>query len=151
VRVGVTTAKTLAQATGRPLVGVSSLDALAEPFAFLPAVVPVVWARRDVVIAGVYGSDAQPVAEPFLVPVADVVSRAGALLGDVPASLLLCGETAQACLPGPVAAATPAVAVRGTFVAAASVARLASRRLAAGGRDDPLRLAPCYVTPSPVG
>lgn len=147
VRVGVTTAKTLAHALGRSLVGISSLDALAEPFLFLPSagIVAVVPARRDEVVAGFYRAGAAvPVAKPAVIPVAEVLARAAAALGEEDA-LLVCGEAAPALPP------SSRVGVSATPVSAASVARLAARRLERGETDDPLTFAPYYVTPSPVG
>jgi tRNA threonylcarbamoyladenosine biosynthesis protein TsaB len=148
VRVGVTTAKTLAHALGRPLVGISSLDALAEPFVFLKnaGIVAVVPARRGVVVAGCYrgGAPPVPVGEPVLAPTGEALARAARRLGDV-ACLLVCGEAAALDPQLGAASACP------TFVSAASVARLAARRLERGETDDPFILAPYYVTPSPVG
>lgn len=147
VRVGVTTAKILAHALGRPLAGISSLDALAHPFRFLAGVgiVVAVPARRGAVVLGVYRGDGAPLTEPAVTPVESVLSRARALFGEeVP--LLLCGEAAGECAPP-----SADVSVSPTSVSAASVAALAEVRLERGEQDDPRTLTPYYVAPSPVG
>ncbi len=152
VRVAVTTAKTLAHALRRPLVGVSSLDALAEPFGFLKGagIVTLAPARRGEVVAGWdrggEGEGVAPAGDPALVPVGEVLPRASHLLGDV-SCLLVCGEAVSAYPQ--LESAT--VSARPTFVSAASVASLAALRLQRGESDDPFTLTPLYVAPSPVG
>ncbi|WP_163652068.1 tRNA (adenosine(37)-N6)-threonylcarbamoyltransferase complex dimerization subunit type 1 TsaB [Listeria sp. PSOL-1] len=55
LRIGVSTAKTLAWDLGIPLVGVSSLEIIASPGLFFSGkIVPLIDARRDNVYAGVY-------------------------------------------------------------------------------------------------
>lgn len=149
VRVGVTTAKTLAHVLDRPLVGVSSLDALAEPFCFLDGIgiVAVVPSRRGEVVAGFYrGGDAPiPLETPAVTPISDVLTRAVAHLGEgMP--LVVCGEAAPSVERGATSAS-----VRASSVSAAAVARLAATRLSRNQNDDLFALTPLYVTPSPVG
>jgi tRNA threonylcarbamoyladenosine biosynthesis protein TsaB len=153
VRVGVTMAKTFAFALNRPVVGISSLDALAEPLARLGAVAPAVAAiaptRRGEVVAAFYRAGAvQPIAAPAVTPNADVAAH-GRLLVGAGVPLLLIGEAT-----GPVVADTPAgifAAVCTCAPSAAAVMRLAAQRLSRGEADDPDSLVPLYVTPSPVG
>jgi tRNA threonylcarbamoyladenosine biosynthesis protein TsaB len=55
LRVGVETAKTLAQVTGVPIVGITSLDALAYPVRFTPrTIAAVIDARRGEVFSAIY-------------------------------------------------------------------------------------------------
>jgi tRNA threonylcarbamoyladenosine biosynthesis protein TsaB len=168
VRVGVTMAKTLAQALDRPVVGVCSLAALAAPLlpllaaaggdALLAAVSP---ARRGEVIAAFYdpaaatlahvntgGSDAPgdamaPLAPPAVVPVAEVGARAAALLPAETARarrLVVCGE--DAALLAEIAAAVPVALFSSTTVVTASVSGSALARLAAA------RLASGEISPN---
>ncbi|MBC8104809.1 MAG: tRNA (adenosine(37)-N6)-threonylcarbamoyltransferase complex dimerization subunit type 1 TsaB [Cytophagales bacterium] len=155
VRIGVTMAKAFAWAMEKPLVGVSSLQAVALPFFGLPRLViaTVTPTRRGEVVAAFYhGSDEDALAAPFdgprVVAEIEVVSAASARFpGD---SILVCGEAAAA-----VAAATPPgptnVLARYAYSSAANIARLAAPRLAQGEHDDAAALVPLYVTPTPVG
>lgn len=158
VRVAVTTAKVWAQVLSRPVVGVGSLDALVAPFrcvypARLVAVAP---ARRDAVVAACYhgGTDpaSPPLEPPAVVPLADLAGWARDRFARTPvaagAPLVVCGEDVLGYqgLAGPDVSRCPAAA------SAASVAALAAFRWERGdAADDPLALAPQYVTPSPVG
>ncbi len=153
VRVGVTTAKIFAQVLERPLVGISSLDALAEPFQCLPnvGIIAVAPSRRMEVIAAFYRSGGEggaplalALAEPAVIPTAEVVSRAAERLNGV-SHLLLCGE------PGALPPEPGLAAVCPSSPSAAWVAALAARRLEQNQGDDPLTLTPLYVAPSPVG
>jgi tRNA threonylcarbamoyladenosine biosynthesis protein TsaB len=65
LRLGVATARALAQGRGLPVVGVSSLEALAEPVD-APAVAAVIDARRGEVFAAAW-RDGAPVLEPVAV------------------------------------------------------------------------------------
>jgi len=155
VRIGVTFVKTLAWASGKPLVGVSSLDALAEAVPFVPGllIAAVAATRKNESVAGFFRSGShEPVSMPEIVANDAIVRTAFERLGGDPgsATLLVCGETA-------VRAATP----RGTpgaeqvrfalsSVSAAAVGRIAAMRLANGELDSAETLTPFYVTPTPV-
>lgn len=156
VRVGVTMAKVWAHALGRPLVGVSSLDALAEAYCFTLAdgIAAFAPTRREEVVAAFYRpGECAPVGPPAVIRHADVAAEGAAALGlSGGGTLLFCGENADT-----VAAATcahpgdsRAIAVP-TFVTADAVARLAAARLERDEADDPFTLVPLYVTPTPVG
>lgn len=95
LRIGIATARGLAQARGLPLVGVSSLAALAHgmaghPEAIARRLLPVLDARRGQVFAALYERDGVEVWEPL---VADPASLAGRLR-ELEASLLAAGDGA---------------------------------------------------------
>jgi tRNA threonylcarbamoyladenosine biosynthesis protein TsaB len=151
VRVGVTMAKTLAFTLDKPLVGVSSLDALAEPLAALGAFAPplstVTPTRRTESVAAFYrAGEVVPVAPPEVLPNGAVTAQARAALGIEP--LLLIGENAETVRT---AAPDDRLSVLTTAPTALAIARLALPRLERGTTDDPDALVPLYVTPSPVG
>ncbi len=133
VRVGVTTAKTLAQVTGHPLVGVGTLDAYASVLARLEyPVLPVLPSRRGEVYAALYQGE-ECVEAPFAAALEAVSTRMDALPNAV-----LCGDTRQ--LPdwrGP--------AVTQLWTPPEGLAQIASRRLQNGDTDDFLNLVPLYV------
>ena len=138
VRVGVTTAKTLAQVTGKPLVGVGTLDAYAAVWeGEAMTVVPVLPSRRGEVYAAVYRGGVSADG-PFAASYADLRERLDGL-----DRVVVCGEPAQ--LPdwdGP-ALAQPWTPPEG-------LARIAVRRLSSGEKDDPLALVPLYVVPPAI-
>lgn len=151
VRVGVTLAKTWAHVLLKPLVGVSSLDALASTVPALPgvAVAAVAPTRRTEVVAAFYhAGEAIPRAAPAVTANVEVVVRARAMIGDADAPLLIVGEAA--------AVVRKATEHNGSVIAlptsadAAAVARLAAARLLNGESDDVFALAPLYVTPPAV-
>ena len=135
VRVGVTTAKTLAQVTGKPLVGVGTLDAYAAvwpTFGNDGPLVPVLPSRRGEVYAAVY-RNGESVEEPFAAPIDALAARRGDMGG-----VIVCGSPLS--LPD----------WRGRSLAQPwtppeGLACIAARRLASGDTDDPLALVPLYV------
>lgn len=135
VRVGVTTAKTLAQVTGKPLVGVGTLDAYAAVWLTHDddtSLVPVLPSRRGEVYAAVY-QGGSIVEEPFAAPVEALAGRLGEM-----GAVIVCG------VPHPL----PNWAGRSLaqpWTPPEGLARIAARRLAAGDTDDPLGLVPLYV------
>ncbi len=135
VRVGVTTAKTLAQVTGKPLVGVGTLDAYAEVWQMANSVlrlVPVLPSRRGEVYAAVYGGQ-ESFEAPFAVPIDEITARLDAM-----ENVIACGDSRL--LPE----------WRGNslcqlWTPPEGLAKIAARRLTAGDTDDPLGLVPVYV------
>lgn len=153
VRTSLSAAKTIAQSLDKPLVGVTTLEALAEQAPLLGLVAPMVDARRGDVFGGLYRKTTEglePLLEPALASASDWVARVGAVAGTEHVAFIGDGAAQNA----------EAVAGRwpcGHFdppmhlLRAASVARLGARRIAQGRVDDPLTLLPEYLrAPSAV-
>lgn len=138
VRVGVTTAKTLAQVAGKPLVGVGTLDAYAEGWAGGGlTVVPVLPSRRGEVYAGVY-RDGAAIEPPFAARIDDMAGRLQAL-----GNPIVCGQPFLVSdRHGP--------SLTQLWTPPEGLARLAARRLAAGDTDDLFSLVPLYVVPPSI-
>jgi tRNA threonylcarbamoyladenosine biosynthesis protein TsaB len=84
LRIGIATARGLAQGLGKPLIGVGTLDALAAGLAERPAararsVLAVIDARRSQVFAALHGPSADEVWEPFVSDPAGLADRVAAL------------------------------------------------------------------------
>lgn len=149
VRVGVATAKGLAQALERPLYGVTSLEVVAHqlPMVDLPLCV-LLDARKQEVYAGHFRWDGEELQT--LKPGA--VGKVEAMVAQVTEPTLLLGRGAQLyrerleqCLGArarfaPASVETPR---------AATVAAMVQRQIAAGVAAPPLcHLLPCYIRPS---
>ncbi|MFH7319388.1 tRNA (adenosine(37)-N6)-threonylcarbamoyltransferase complex dimerization subunit type 1 TsaB [Desulfurivibrio sp. D14AmB] len=147
LRIGLSSAKGLALATGKPLLGISSLDALADQV--LPSPYPIcalIDARKQEVFAGFYdgGDQLQRLEEYLAIPPTDLVDR-------ITTPTLLIGSGAQLYRPllqeklGSLAHfASPAL----FFPRAAAIGHLA---LAAWQQQqflDPGRAVPLYIRPS---
>lgn len=158
LRIGIATMQGLAFASGRPLVGVSALEALAlsaaESFCEGPRAIAA-WmdGQRGEVFSAVYAVSvgargAEPAAvldDPVAAPPGDIVARwraEGRL-----SALVAAGDGAIRYRD--VLAACPAALVAGmvdaTPALAPSVARLAWRRHASGGASPPHAIRPIYV------
>ena len=134
VRVGVTTAKTLAQVTGKPLVGVGTLDAYAAPWRAQDdtPIVPILPSRRGEVYAAVYAGG-KTVEEPFAASLEALPARLGAM-----ADVIVCGS--PHLLPD-----WAGRSLTQPWTPPEGLARIAARRLGAGDTDNPLGLVPLYV------
>jgi len=135
VRVGVTTAKTLAQVTEKPLVGVGTLDAYAAPWRARDddtSLVPILPSRRGEVYAAIYCSGGQ-VEEPFAAPLEALTARLGEMGG-----VIVCGS--PHLLPD-----WAGRSLTQPWTPPEGLARIAARRLLSGDTDDPLGLVPLYV------
>ncbi len=133
VRVGVTTAKTLAQVTGKPLVGVGTLEAYASVLARLEQpVLPVLPSRRGEVYAALY-RQGECLEAPFAASLEALEARREAT-----PEAVLCGDTrAVPDWHGP--------AVSQLWTPPEGLAQIAARRLQNGDTDDFLSLIPLYV------
>lgn len=129
VRVGVTTAKTLAQVLEKPLVGVGTLDAYAAVLSGLEsAVLPVLPSRRGEVYAAMYAQGVC-VEAPFAASLEAIEERQ---------DVTLCGDTALiAGWRGP--------ALFQPWTPPEGLAQLAARRLHNADTDNPFSLVPLYV------
>jgi tRNA threonylcarbamoyladenosine biosynthesis protein TsaB len=95
LRIGIATARGLAQSTGKPVAGVGSLDALARGIGELPDAaerprLAVIDARRSEVFAALHDSEGERVWGPIVAP-ADAF---GARISSLPASPLAAGDGA---------------------------------------------------------
>jgi tRNA threonylcarbamoyladenosine biosynthesis protein TsaB len=148
VRVGVTTAKTLAQVTGKPLVGIGTLDAYAVGWeaAASVVVVPILPSRRGEIYGGVF-QNGQARTPPFAERMEALTERLEKL--SERETVIVCGDTGFLPSGRFQTLAQP-------FAPSEGLARLAARRISAGLTDDPLALVPLYVvapsisTPKPI-
>ena len=131
LRIGMSTAKGLALATGAAFVGVSTLAALASAAAVSRTVVAVLPSRRGEVYAGAY-RDGQEVLAPAALAVGEVADW-------LPPSCLVGGPGADRLDP-----ALPRVDLAPSGVA---VARLGLGRWRETGGDDPASAEPLYLKP----
>ena len=140
VRVGVTTAKTLAQVTGKPLVGVGTLDAYAAVWQKANSqlrLVPVLPSRRGEVYAAIYEGQ-NSVEAPFAAPIEVLTERLKAM-----ENVVVCGDSHL--LPD-----WPGNALRQRWTPPEGLAQIAAQRLQANDTDDPLGLVPLYVVPPSI-
>ncbi|MBV9851393.1 MAG: tRNA (adenosine(37)-N6)-threonylcarbamoyltransferase complex dimerization subunit type 1 TsaB [Armatimonadetes bacterium] len=142
VRVGVTTAKTLAQVTGKPLVGVPTLNAYAEAWGQdVPTLVVILPSRRGEAYAAVYRA-AEPLPEPFAESVEAMERRLKAMVE--------AGEQVACCGAIDLLAERPGLSRSQPHVPPEGLARAAAGRLNNGLTDDPLALVPLYVVPPAI-
>lgn len=149
LRIGVTTVKTLAWATGKPLAGISSLDVLSAPFGH--AVHPVctlIDARKGEIYHGLYQPDGKGrirLLAPYRV---DSPER---ILERVQGPTLFCGDGWPICRElfakelgdWAIPAADSLHTIR-----AGHLAELARKRLLEHPGEDPMTCVPLYVRPS---
>lgn len=153
VRTSLSSAKTIAQALDKPLVGVTTLEALAEQAPIQGLVAPMVDARRGDVFGGLYRKGPEGLEEmltPELATATDWVARVADRAGGESVAFVGDGAVQN---PEPVAGRWPCGTLEPTMhlLRAASVARLGARRLGEGRVDDPLTLLPEYLrAPSAV-
>jgi tRNA threonylcarbamoyladenosine biosynthesis protein TsaB len=149
LRIGLTTIKTLAWASGKPFIGIPSLDVLAAALSHSSTpICPLIDAHKKEVYGCLYRSDSagdvHPVASYRAMPVAavgDLVRERTLFCGD---GWLLYGKVLQELLGSlAVGAAAPFHLIR-----AGVLGELARKRLERGDADDPVTTVPLYVRPS---
>lgn len=141
VRVGVTTAKTLAQVTGKLLVGIGTLDAYAAAWLTHDDdthVVPVLPSRRGEVYAAVY-RNGERVEEPFAEGCDELGDRVRRM-----EQVVVCGDV-RGLTQGMATSWHGTLMLTQPWTPPEGLARIAARRLTAGDTDDPLGLVPLYV------
>ena len=151
IRIGVASAKALAMALGVPVIGVPTLEALAEsaPVGGDLLIASAVGSQKEEVFAAEYqraGDSLAAVESARRLPLGDWFAALRSVTGSVllmtdSASLR---ERAQAELPGQVWLPPPGTPMPDV----AAVARCAVRRWIAGETDDAITLAPIYMRPS---
>lgn len=149
LRIGLTTIKTLAWASRKPLVGIPTLDVLAAslPFSPLP-ICALIDAHKKEVYARVYrsepGGEVHPVSPCLAMgirAVPEIIREKTLFCGD---GWLLHRSTLQELL-GPLAVGAPAPF---HLIRAGVLGELARKRLECGEVDNPLTAVPLYVRPS---
>lgn len=148
LRIGVTTAKTLAYALRKPIVAVSSLDALASQFLYSSLLIcPILDARKKEVYAACYRNSAAQARRisdyAVLSPrsLAQDLHEPTLFLGD---GVIAYQQQLEAALGERALFADPAhLLPRGSLVA-----KLGLDRLAAGEQDDAFALTPRYLRKS---
>ncbi len=146
VRVALAFARGLGVGTGLPIVGVTSLAALAAGAGCAGAVAPVVDARRGQVYAALYGESGEVLAAPFVAEPKEALKMLGVGAGDERVSLVGSGA---GLLPGP-----PShwpMATGSTEIDAKIVARLAAKAPAPDAPPAPLYLRAPDAKPGKPG
>lgn len=150
LRIGVVTAKTLAQVLGVPIAGIVSLDLLAYQFAYLPdgLICPVIKVRKGEVYYAFYrtgGSTIERISEYEAAPVEKLTEHFRTL--DAP-RVILAGDGISPNVDqmregfGDAAIITPEWL---SHPKASIIARLAAEKIARGESDDTLALSPFYI------
>lgn len=135
VRLGLTVVKGLAEATGRKVVAVSNLQALAW-FGTRPLRATLLDARRGQVYGAVYDLALRPVREETVMRFQDWIATLP--LGDL--------EFITTGYPFPCAPSAPVIEAPRAL--AAAIGKLAGQRLASGCAQDPAEIDANYVRPS---
>jgi tRNA threonylcarbamoyladenosine biosynthesis protein TsaB len=132
LRVGLAAARGIALARGLPLVGVTTLEAIAEPVAAEPgeAIAAAFDAKREEIYFQLFDEAHAPLSEPMLIGLADMAAHVGSTR--VAAVGTGAGLLAAALAPRGVASRLPEAPPQPD---ALSVARIARARLAAHGPD----------------
>lgn len=154
IRIGVSAVKAMAYAAGKPAVGISTLEAMAWPYAACPGllVCPMIDARNERVYGGAWlaGSQVLPAAN---IDAADFARQVTDLSGqpDKPCSILLVGHQPAAFFQScgkPVQANIHMAPAFAAMPRASAMAELAECRLMQGDPGLPQQLMPQYLSAS---
>jgi tRNA threonylcarbamoyladenosine biosynthesis protein TsaB len=149
LRIGLSIVKGLAWATGKPLVGVPTLDALAANVSFVPhKVCPILDARKGEIYTALYRQGDEKIPQRLTAYMAikpeelvALISETTVLVGD---GLLSYGDYLKRELGNRLVLAPPHLSV----IYASSVAWLGWHRLQSGEHEDVCSCTPLYVRPS---
>ena len=139
VRIGLTAVKGLAEATGRPAIAISNLQALAC-FGTRPRRAVMIDARRGEIYGGVYDAALEPVREEVVMKLDDWLASFSALPpGEVQVitNSRALAEVVRSLFPGNVLEAPGALAV--------AIGKIALERLQRGLAQDPIEIDANYV------
>jgi len=149
LRIGLSIVKGLAWATGKPLVGVPTLDGLAANVSFVPYMIcPILDARKGEIYAALYRQGDEGIPERLTSYMAikpeemlALISETTVIIGD---GLLSHGDYLKRELGNRLVLAPPHLSV----IHASSVAWLGWHRLRSGEFEDVSSCTPLYVRPS---
>lgn len=148
VRIGVATVKGLAFRSGKPCVGVSSLEALAQNLAHLPntLICPVMNARRDQIYTALFRADRGTLVR-LLPDTAVAVAEWDGVLAAYGEPVAFCGDGYDLIVPRYSGTVFP-IPSRLRLQSAASVASVAYRMFCDGQAVTDSALVPIYLRPS---
>ncbi|NLN75511.1 MAG: tRNA (adenosine(37)-N6)-threonylcarbamoyltransferase complex dimerization subunit type 1 TsaB [Armatimonadetes bacterium] len=151
LRIGATTAKSLAYVLGKPIAGIGTLDAMAHGAANGDSVVcPMIFARVDEVYWSVFDSSGERVRDYAVSTIGQVLDY----FSKDESQVLFCGTGARrnweviSANMGDAASIAPAWT---DYTRGAALIDLGVRRIMAGDVDDAMTLTPLYVRKPMVG
>ena len=143
IRIGMTTAKTMAQVTGKPLVGIPTFDCLAHPYISVSheTVVTVLHSRRLEVYAAVFRAGAQ-ICAPFAATPSELTEQIRDLSADGPVRVVGSPEL--------LGVSDMFVPTEVSHISVESFAVLTAQKMGLGDTTSYLTLLPEYVVPPTI-
>ncbi|MDI6826962.1 MAG: tRNA (adenosine(37)-N6)-threonylcarbamoyltransferase complex dimerization subunit type 1 TsaB [Armatimonadota bacterium] len=160
LRIGVVTAKTLAQALNIPIVGITTLDLLAYQFDYLPnaIVCPLIKVRKGEVYWAFFhicNKKIEPITNYSAGPIDEVIVAAKSLFEDQKiecnkqkSEIIFCGDGMKEAMETLIKSLGDLVIPASDWLLypkASILARLTAEKIAAGETSDPLSLVPFYI------